>query len=175
MKQIFLFLLLPFILPAQESAKSVTYRIESISPDSFYLRINTVYLNDFRPDTSVSYELFRDTSELKRYVQKLKRQVKQKKNEWQFARLEHDSLSARADRLESLCESTFGITIGAKRAEIAPPDTAEPTTGFWVIYPGKGKVNAEYFADLTKIKKKCLILNQNGTAMEFSPPKKKKK
>lgn len=165
---IYLFFLCRFA-QGQESAKSVVYTIDSLKIDSFYLVERIFSTTGTRPDTLVKYTLFRDTTEFRKYINLQKRVAKNRKTDFQFLKLEFDSLDSRAGRLEDLGSSKFGFQFGNKsnKSVEQPPEEAP---GFWVIYPVKGKASAVYVTKLEQIEYDAIILNPNGTTMQFKKP-----
>jgi hypothetical protein len=166
------------ILIGQNAGNLVTYRVDKIADDSIYLIERTI-TGGVRPDTIIRNSLFNDTIALKRHVLRARQIAKDKKAKFQAIKLEYDSLDARAKRLELAVESELGVTIaGRSRTTIAPPPTQRTPglpPGVWVLYPVKGKANAEFLSDTTGIKKLALVLNPDGTVRQIDPPKKKKK
>ena len=166
------------ILIGQNAGNLVTYRVDKVADDSIYLIERTVTTGQ-RPDTIIRNTLFNDTIALKRHVLRARQIAKDKKAKFQAIKLEYDSLDARAKRLELEVESKLGVTIAGKsRISIVPPPTQRSMglpPGVWVLYPVRGKANAEFLPDTTGITKQALVLYPDGTVKQIAPPKKKKK
>lgn len=162
---ILLFVFSGLLLQAQ-AGHGVSYHIDYIQPDSFYLIESIKKASGDRPD--ISYTLFRDTAEYRQYVQGLKRD--QRRLELQYVPMKEtaDSLKNRVQRLSSLGVSKLGMDLLGNRPanSQAPPEAI--SRGFWVIYPPN--TTAEYIQDESQIVKSAIILNDDGTTREVIKP-----
>jgi len=172
MKHLFiiLFICAGLSAKAQYSAAYETYSIDSLSTDSFYLKITTITTTDTpRKDTLIHYLLFKDTNDFITYVRGKEQELTSLGTRFSYLESEKDTLGSRYSRLLALggyYESPF-------RSVLAPPEAAraEQVTapGYWVIYPPSSK--AEYVYDLSNLNCTCIVLHPDGT----SEKRKKKK
>lgn len=174
MKYLLILLFVPGILFAQESAKTVQYRIDILKADSFYLVEQAISGMKDRPDTTRIYNLFADTAEFRTYIEGRVREVNRVKRELDRLQLEFDSLDSRLTSIKALALDTFTMNVVSNvgnRAALAP--TVSEPAGFWVFY--SRPTGVEFVSGVEKIKRNAVVLNKNGTTFEFKTKRKNKK
>lgn len=175
---LFIFLFFSIRAAGQPDKQKIQYTLDLVSADSFYLIERAFGIGQQRPDTASRHTLFRDTLSFKIYVERLEREAARKEREYLAAKSEFDSLDSRAKRLGKIAKDELGITGFKPGKKSAPvPDISgqiEVPSGFWVVYPVRGRANAEYIDNIELIRRDAVILNQNGTSMTVKKPKRKK-
>lgn len=164
---------------AQHQNAYVTFSIDSISVDSFYLRTRTIttVAGNSHKDTAITYTMFRDTSDFKAMIEGRYQDLASFSIRYLFIKEERDTLTNQYDRLVALggaADSPFRFI------EMPPgftpksdtPKKSETPTGFWVVYETG---EAEYFYEVIDIKRSGTILYKDGTKNKITIPKAKNK
>lgn len=165
--------LLPAVSFSQQAGKSVTYSIDSIRIDSFYLVERTEVKGDKRPAVITTNTFFRDTTALRLYVEGQQALAAQALSQAAYYKAEADSIDSRVKRIDALRKKVFKIK-DAKREVTQPGDTLEAKAGFWVVYAVKG-TRIEYVESIDQVQETATALKGDGTILEIKRPKKKKR
>lgn len=175
----FVFLFATFSANCQPNKQKIEYTIDLITSDSFYLIERTFGIGPLRPDTSSRHLFFGDTSSFRIHVERIERDASRKEREYLQAKIEFDSLDARAKRLGKIAKDDLGMTgFKLNKKAAAGPDilavTSIPASGFWVVYPVRGRYNnVKYVENITDIQRDAGILSENGIIIPFRKKKQK--